>query len=114
VGLIRARGGIYRRMPASRVGVGDGLPRGSEHDQYLAEIRRLKAEIERRDAPMVAEIRRIRAEIECLLARDTLMIAEIGRLTAENQVLLRERERRREAEKRGGRLGNRWADGSSK
>ena len=66
-------------MSASRVEVGDGVPRGSEHAQFLVEIRRLEAEIERRDA-----------EIE---RRDAQMMAEIRRLTAENGVLLRERER---------------------
>jgi hypothetical protein len=30
-------------MSASRVEVGDEAPHGSEHEQYLAEIRRLKA-----------------------------------------------------------------------
>ena len=74
-------------MSASRAEVGDGAPHGSEHDQYLAEIRRLKAEIEARDA-----------EIERLLARDAPMVAEIRRLTAENEVLLRERERRTKAD----------------
>ena len=34
-------------MSASRVEVGDGVPFGSEHAQYLVEIRRLEAEIER-------------------------------------------------------------------
>ncbi len=74
-------------MSASRVEVGDGVPFGSEPYQCLAEIRRLGAEIEGRDA-----------EIERLLARDAPMMAEIRRLTAENELLLRERERRREAE----------------
>ena len=55
-------------MSASRVEVGDGGPCGSEHAPYLVENRRLKAEIERRNA-------------------------EIQRLTAENGVLLRESER---------------------
>jgi hypothetical protein len=77
-------------MSASRVEVGDGAPDGSEHDQCLAEIRRLKAEIEGRNAPMMAEIQRLKAEIE---GRNAPMMAEIRRLTAENGVLLRERER---------------------
>jgi hypothetical protein len=37
-------------MWASRAEVGDGLPFGSEHAQYLVENRRLRAEIELRDA----------------------------------------------------------------
>jgi hypothetical protein len=81
-------------MWASRVEVGDGLPFGSEHAQYLVEIRRLRAEIERRDA----EIERRDAEIERLLARDAPMMAEIRSPMAGNEVLLRERAGRRDAE----------------
>ena len=65
-------------MSASRVEVGDGAPRGSEHDQCLALIRRLRAEIEGRDA-------------------------ENRRLAAENGVLLRERERDAERQRACGR-----------
>ena len=60
-------------MSASRVEVGDGGPHGSEeHAKYFAEIRRLRAEIEGRDA-------------------------EIRRLTAENELPLRERGREAES-----------------
>ena len=83
-------------MSASRVEVGDGVPFGSEHAQYLVEIRRLEAEIERllaRDALMMAEIRRLTAENEVpLRERERQMMAEIRKLSAEKEELLRESE----------------------
>ena len=81
-------------MSASRVEVDDGGPCGSEHDQCLTEIRRLKAEIERRDALTMAEIQRLTAENEVpLRERERQMMAEIRKLSAEKEELLRERER---------------------